>query len=99
MLSWQETDRLVIEIAGWSAMVVEADLVGSCTLVAFTVTAVPVIGAVRLPFGAIAPADADQLTAGEKAPVPCTGAVQAVLPPCMMLWAWQATDTLVIVTG
>ncbi len=78
-------------------MVVDADLVESCVLVAVMVAAVPVVGAVNTPAELMVPAEADQETAEEKLPVPCTGAEQVVLPPCTRLFARQETATLVIV--
>lgn len=53
----------------------------SCTLVAVTVTLLPVAGAVRTPAGVMLPADAVHVTPEEYAPVPVTAALHVMLPP------------------
>lgn len=89
----------VIASAGVTVSVVAADLVGSCVLVAVTVTVVPVAGAVSRPAGVIVPAEADQVTAELKLFVPVTEEAQFVVPLAVTVVAWQATETPVIVGG
>jgi len=58
-----EITGFVIASAALSVMTAVPDLVGSCVLVAVTVTDVPVAGAVSKPAELMLPADADQVTA------------------------------------
>lgn len=51
--------------SGVTVTVAVADLVESSTLTAFTVTDVPVVGAVRTPLALMDPAVVDQVTAEE----------------------------------
>jgi hypothetical protein len=61
----QVTVSPVIVLDGVTAIVAVADLVVSCVLVAFTVTEVPVVGAVNTPAALMVPAEVDQVTAEE----------------------------------
>jgi hypothetical protein len=61
----QTTEMLEIVAEGVTGTTTEDDLVGSCVLVAVTVTDVPLLGAVRTPAGVIEPAEADHVTAEE----------------------------------
>src|SRR5579859_3691588 len=76
-----------------NAIVATADLVGSWTLVAVMVTEVPVAGAVKAPVEEIVPAEADQVTALEMAPVPVTTSVQVVVAAGARVLAPQDTVT------
>ena len=92
---WQATEIAVITGREVRDMVVDPDLVGSATLVAVTVMedASRERGAVRTPVALIEPIEADQLTAVEKLPAPCTVAAQPVEPPSRSDRAEQLTDT------
>lgn len=75
------------------------DLVGSCVLVAVTVTVFPVVGAESMPVGVMLPALTLQVSAEEYPPVPLTLAAQVRLLPCAMVVAGQVAVTLVMVFG
>jgi hypothetical protein len=65
-------------------------------LVAVSVTDCGVVGAVRTPFAEILPAEAPQVTALEKLPVPVTVAVQLdVAPVSTGVWHRTVTDVIV----
>ncbi len=97
----QTTETPVMVASGVMATTVEADFAGFATLVAVTVTEVPVVvaGAVNRPFPEIVPADAVHVTALEKLPVPVTGAVQVVVLLAARLVAPQAMETPVTVAA
>jgi len=97
VVAWQTTDTPVIVGSGVMLTTAEADLAVFCTLVAVTVTAEPVVGAVRTPFDVMLPLEADHVTALEKLPVPVTGAVQATVLPARTLPVPQDTEMLEIV--
>jgi hypothetical protein len=65
LLDAQATDRAVMVDCPVSEIVIEADFVASCTLVAFTVTEVPVDGGVSRPVVLMLPAEVDQFTEEE----------------------------------
>lgn len=95
----QVTDTPVIVGSGVTATTVDADFAGFATLVAVTVTEVPVVvaGAVNRPFAEIVPPDTVHVTALEKLPVPVTGAVQVVVLLAARLVTPQAMETPVTV--
>jgi hypothetical protein len=64
-----------------------------CTLVAVTITASAVDGAVNRPVELIVPALADQLTDGLKGPVPCTVALHCDVWPVITAEGEHATAT------
>jgi hypothetical protein len=65
LLDPQATETAVIVDCPVSEIVSDADFVASCTLVALTVTEVPVRGGVSRPVVLMLPADADQFTEEE----------------------------------
>ncbi len=89
----------VIASAGVTVSVVEPDLVGSCVLVAVTVTVAPVAGTVRTPAELMDPPEADHVTEELKPLVPVTEEAQLVVLLAHTVVAAQATETPVIVEG
>ncbi len=65
LLDAQATDSAVMLDCPVSEIVSDADFVASWTLVAFTVTEVPVEGGVRIPVESMLPAEVDQFTEEE----------------------------------
>jgi hypothetical protein len=89
----------VIVSTGLTASVTVAYFVGSCVLAAFTVTVLPVTGAVRMPLEVMLPLLTDHVMAGEYPPVPLIVAWQVRLLPCAIVVAGQLAVTLVTVSG
>ena len=71
----------------------------SCFDVAVMMTGPVVAGAVKRPVVEIVPADADQLTAALKLPVPCTRAEHWSVWPAVTVGLMQVTVTEVMVGG
>jgi hypothetical protein len=82
----------VIVGSGVSVMTAEADFAGFATLVAVTVTDVPVDGAVRTPAEVMDPPEVVKVTAFEMVPVLATVGVQVVLLPSTRVVAWHTSE-------
>jgi hypothetical protein len=81
-----------VTVGALTVMAADADLVGSATLVAFTVAVVAVAGAVKSPLAEIVPLVADQVT-DLLATVPCTAALNCCEAPMRMEGAAGDTET------